>query len=166
MKKAYIINGLPRSGKDTFAEFLGEYCKVKKISAIDPVVKIIKNAGLDVSNKTEADRTLMSELKESLDKWGNVSTKYIMTEFGRFLKSDNDVLLIDVRNPMQIQEIFNIIEVRSVFIYGGKKLDNPTAADDENVITAYNYDYYIDNTGTLKEYKNNVLDFYNSIVCR
>lgn len=29
-KKVFIINGYPRAGKDTFADIISKYCKVRK----------------------------------------------------------------------------------------------------------------------------------------
>lgn len=163
MKKTYIVNGLPNAGKDTFAGYLGEFCKVRKVSVIDPVINIIHLSGLDVSKKTNTDRILMGDLKDAVDKWGDITTKYAVDQHEKFMDSMYDVLLIDVRNPEQIAKLCNLIEAETVLIKGGKVID--TCADD-NVDNIYSYKYCheLDNRGTLNEFKEKVYNFYNTVV--
>ena len=59
MKKIYIVNGKPRSGKDTFAELLGKHCRVFKYSSVDKVKQIAAKCGWD-GGKTDKDRRFRS----------------------------------------------------------------------------------------------------------
>ena len=40
MKTVILINGLPRVGKDTFADFISEH-KFNKISFVEPLIQLV-----------------------------------------------------------------------------------------------------------------------------
>ena len=164
-KKTFIVNGLPRSGKDTFAENLGKLCKAKKISVIEPVVTMLALCPLaDVSKKSPEDRVLYNEIKKALDKHSHITTRYAAQEYGKFLVSSYDILLIDIRNPVQIDEVKGIIPCRTVLIERDGMASCGSEDDDPEMIEGYTYDYRINNNGTLEEFLEKTKSFYERII--
>lgn len=166
MKTIIITNGYPRCGKDTFAEILNDYIPTTKYSSIDCVRNGALLAGWYDNRKTEADRRFLSDLKKLLINYNDYpfnDVKILAEDFcNQQYSVESQVLIIDIREPEEIQKIVNhfkgITDVITVFISNNNIKPIVSNQSDANV-EDYIYDYYIDNNGTLEEFKETVRTF-------
>lgn len=164
MKKIFVVNGRPRAGKDTFAELLSKFTTVHKISIIDP----IKTAAIELGwkgGKTEQDRKFLADLKDLTDAYSNAAIKYIEDKVIDFEMNriEEEVLLIDARNPDDIDIICSVFGAESVFINNPRVPTVTSNKADANVETI-EYDHTINNTGSLKEYEQLIEAWYHIVI--
>lgn len=129
----YIVNGAPRSGKDTFIDnyietihnFGENFYKINiipavyysmpkerkekyrkkgyKYSVIQPIKDMLKEKG--VLDKTPAVRQLMSEMKDELDREGNFTMKRVLKEIEQAYLLNYSHLFIIARELTDIKKI-------------------------------------------------------------
>lgn len=163
-KLVVIVNGKPRAGKDTFAKILDKYISVYKYSAIDKIKEIAIDCGWK-GGKTERDRKFLSDLKILTTEYSDLPFNAMLDKVMDFYSDDikEDVLLIDIREPEEIQRAREIFDAITVFIKNDNVkhiTSNPADANVEN----YEYDFYIENNGTLEEFEQNIRQFYYKIL--
>ena len=166
MKKIYITNGSGGNGKDTFAEFLSEYISVFKYSSINLVKEMYESIGIDRNSKDEKKRKLYSDTKDMLTKYDDIPFKditSIVTDF-KNNKIEDEVLLIDIREPEEITRAVETFGAETILIDNPnvKKIESNHA--DANV-KDYNYDYIIENDGSLEQLKAMAKLFVRDIIC-
>lgn len=163
MKQVLIINGYPTCGKTTFERIMLEYCKGEYFSSITPINEILLNIGWDGITKDTLYRNTASDLKDLLTKFNDYSYKKVCEKINGFLQNeDKEILMIDIREPEEIQKIVDTYpEIITVFIQNDKPI-NKTNHADMNVVN-YIYDYYIDNNSTINELKYNIKVFLNEL---
>ena len=164
--KIYVINGSGGTGKDTVCEIAAKYYKVRNISSITPIVEIAKFAGWN-GEKTDKARRLLARLKEVFTEYNDLSLNYCVSEANEFLKSDEQIMFVHIREPKEIERFkkkinCNTILVRRHSITDGKIYGN--SADDE--VENYDYDYIIENDGDLTDLENKVKKFFEEQVIR
>ncbi len=164
--KIYVINGSGGTGKDTFCEITAKYYKVRNVSSITPIVEIAKFAGWD-GEKTDKARRLLARLKEVFTEYNDLSFNYCVKQANEFLKSDEQIMFVHIREPKEIERFkekinCNTILVRRQSVTDGKVYGN--SADDE--VENYNYDYIIDNNGDLEQLENTVKSFFEKQVIK
>lgn len=152
MKKIYVTNGSATNGKDTFAEMMGKYIHTYKYSSINLVKEMLEIAGIDRKEKTEEYRLLCSDLKDRLTKYDDIPFKDVASIVKDFKNNliDTDVLLIDIREPEEIARAVKIFGAETILVRNPntKKItSNHADRDVEN----YDYDYIIENDGTLEQ---------------
>lgn len=168
-KRVFIVNGKPRAGKDTFAMMLNELVGVHKYSSVTKVKKLALEMGWD-GKKTEKDRKFLSDLKILTTEYSDMSFKDISEEVEKFMRGDYDiydknVMLIDIREPKEIDRAVNAFGAETIFIdnYNVEAILSNTADANANIYT-YDYDYFVLNDGTLDEFRNEVKEFYNNVI--
>lgn len=164
-KHIFITNGMARCGKDTFASFLNEFIPTLKYSSIDKVKEIAKLCGW-TGGKTEKDRKFLSDLKVLISEYSDMPFKAIREEVKKFEKdTTNSVMLIDIREPEEIEKAKNAFGARTILIENNrvKMIDSNMA--DANVFN-YTYDFTIQNNGTLEEFKENIRFFAEENILR
>ena len=90
-----------------------------------------------------------------------------MQQANEFLKSDEQIMFVHIREPKEIERFkkkidCNTILVRRQSVTDGKIYGN--SADDE--VENYDYDYIIDNNGDLNELENTVKNFFEKQVIK
>ena len=166
MKKIFITNGSGGNGKDTFAEFLSKYISVFKYSSIDLVKEMYESIGIDRNSKDEKKRKLYSDTKDMLTKYDDIPFKDIKSIVDDFKnnKIEAEVLLIDIREPEEIARAVETFGAETILI------DNPNVRNiesnhaDANVFN-YEYDYIIENDGTLGQLDMMSKLFVREIIC-
>ena len=158
--KIYVLNGSGGCGKDTFVDLCQIYSKYQiwHDSTIAPIKEVAAELGWN-GEKTEEYRKFLSDLKDISTKLFDTSFKYIESqiELARYCKVN--YIFIDCREPEEIERICKQFDAKSIYIDASKR--NPIITSnhaDANVMN-YNYDYYIDNNGTLEEFKNKAKEF-------
>lgn len=169
-KIVLVINGAGRSGKDTLCDITqGIYdnfdFNVLNISSVDQVKECAKMLGWDGVSKTEVDRKFLSDLKDLSTQYCDAPLKYESKKVEDFYRlSTSGILFIHIREPQEIKKLVNRYpEIKTVLVRNKnapKIAGNHADANVEN----YQYDYYIDNNGTLDEYKETVLSFIDNLI--
>lgn len=165
IKKVYITNGSGGNGKDSFADFLGKYISVFKYSSIDLVKEMFEVAGISKADKTEKKRKLWSDGKDLLTAYDDIPFKDITSVVTDFMndKIDTDVLLIDIREPEEIARAVQTFGAETILIRNPKVDKIDTNHADANVEN-YNYDYIIENNGTLEQLETVAKDFAKNVI--
>lgn len=153
--KVIIINGTGASGKGEFVKFCTNYChKVMKTSMVDYAKSIARYADWDGS-KTEKDRLMLSNLKDALDEWKDCSFKHV-SKYVNACK--NKIIFVDAREPYDIARLVNEFNAITLFLSNPNvQLIESNHADRD--VKSYNYDYYINNDGTLQDLEYKAIKF-------
>ena len=166
MKKIYVTNGSAGNGKDTFAEFLSTYITVFKYSSIDLVKEMYESISINRNTKDEKKRKLYSDTKDMLTQYDDIPFKDIMSIVADFKnnKIETEVLLIDIREPEEIARAVETFGAETILIKNPnvEKIESNHA--DANV-NNYEYDYIIENDGTLEQLDAMAKHFVREIIC-
>lgn len=162
-----IVNGYPRSGKDSFIRFCNDCLNecgfaTGSCSSIDIVKKIAIQLFDWDGKKTPKSRKFLSDLKDILTRAGDIPLRYIIHQFIKFYKIknignlDEKFFFVQMREPKEIEKTVNYftregIKVITVFVNRGyeknKKYSNHADAEVEN----YFYNFYIENQSSLED---------------
>ena len=152
-----LINGRPRTGKDTVVNFMCNALMergymAEAFSSIDPV-KAMLGAVVDLSQKTEADRILLSEVGDALEKHSAFRTnRCIWFAEDVFRASENAVVFLHVREPENIEKLRATflakgVNVVRLLVVSDRGIDVDSRAD--QVAGTGEYDLAIRNNSTL-----------------
>ena len=169
--KYFIINGRPRSGKDTFVNFcleeLGAFGKL--ISTVDFVKEIAARCGWD-KTKTPKNRKFLSDLKDLLTNWGDVPYKKTLQEIDMFKfdldywdVSDKGVVFIMCREPKEIERFERELNAKSVLIQRASVEFEQQSNHADSEVLNHKYDYIIENNGTVDELKEKAKGFLKNL---
>ena len=169
--KYFIINGRPRSGKDTFVNFcleeLGAFGKL--ISTVDFVKKIATECGWD-GTKDLKNRKFLSDLKDLLTNWGDVPYKKTLQEIDMFKfdldywdVSDKGVVFIMCREPKEIERFERELNAKSVLIRRASVEFEQQSNHADSEVLNHKYDYIIENNDTIDELKEKAKDFLKNL---
>ena len=169
--KYFIINGRPRSGKDTFVNFcleeLGAFGKL--ISTVDFVKKIATECGWD-GTKDLKNRKFLSDLKDLLTNWGDVPYKKTLQEIDMFKfdldcwnVSDKGVVFIMCREPKEIERFERELNAKSLLIRRASVEFEQQSNHADSEVLNHKYDYIIENNGTIDELKEKAKDFLKNL---
>ena len=157
-KQVIIINGTGGSGKDTFVKFCSEFAKVTNISSVDKVKEAAKILVGWNGEKNEKARKLLVDLKQLSIKYNNYPTKYIEEQFKMFKKNDSEYLFIHIREIEEIKKIKKLLNAKTLLIVN-KRVKLITSNSSDANVYKYNYDYKIENSGSLKDLKQKAKEF-------
>ena len=169
--KYFIINGRPRSGKDTFVNFcleeLGAFGKL--ISTVDFVKKIAIKCGWD-GTKDSKNRKFLSDLKDLLTNWGDIPYTKTLQEIKLFYYDleyydveDSGVVFIMSREPEEISRFEKELGAKSILIRRNAVEFNEQSNHADSEVLNHKYHYIIDNNDTLEELKIKAQEFCNYI---
>lgn len=169
--KYFIINGRPRSGKDTFVNFcleeLGAFGKL--ISTVDFVKEIATECGWD-GTKDLKNRKFLSDLKDLLTNWGDVPYKKTLQEIDMFKfdldywdVSDKGVVFIMCREPKEIERFERELNAKSVLIRRASVEFEQQSNHADSEVLNHKYDYIIENNGTIDELKDKAKEFLKNL---
>ena len=149
MKKILITNGSGGCGKDTLAEIMNKYVDIIKYSSID-FFKELGTLGRMRSQKDEAERILLYNLKKAFIEYNNLPTWLCKEKIDEFLQTDEDaILIIDVREPEEIQKLKDLYPQIITVLVTNKNVPVITYNSSDANVFDYVYDYVIDNSYTL-----------------
>ena len=169
--KYFIINGRPRSGKDSFVNFcleeLGAFGKL--ISTVDFVKKIATECGWD-GTKDLKNRKFLSNLKDLLTNWGDVPYKKTLQEIDMFKfdldcwnVSDKGVVFIMCREPKEIERFERELNAKSLLIRRASVEFEQQSNHADSEVLNHKYDYIIENNGTVDELKEKAKEFLKNL---
>ena len=159
MKHIFVLNGHPCSGKTTFGRILSEYIPCKHISIIDPVKEIAQQLGWNPQSKNERDRKFLLDLKDLTEEYNDFPFQWVIRHAMAFLHDDETkVLLIDIREPKDIERAVRTMGAQTIFIKNERGHVTASNHADANV-EQYIYDVVIGNNGTLEEFRETIHEF-------
>lgn len=163
-KQVFILNGTGGCGKNTFVNFIKDKYRTKHISIVDYVKSVAMNLGWDASVKTEKDRIFLSELKIVLEEYNDSPYQAVKKEVEKF-QQDNvtKFLFIDMRSDYDIERAVKEFDAITVFVENNN-VDDIISNVADSVVRNYNYDYIIENNGTLDELKETSLFFIDLFI--
>lgn len=151
-KQIIIINGTGGSGKDTFVNFCTEFTKVTNISSVDKVKEAAKILVGWNGEKDEKSRKLLVDLKQLSIKYNDFPMQYIKSEYENFIQNDSEYLFIHIREISEINKIKKMLNAKTLLIRN-PNVNLITSNDSDGNVYKYNYDYIIENDGTLEDLK-------------
>ena len=158
-KRIIIINGSGGVGKDTFVEFCGEWANVKNISSVDKVKEAAKVLVNWNGEKDDKSRKFLADLKKMSIEYNNYPIKYIEMQANDFLNNDEqNLMFIHIREVEEIEKVKELLNAKSLLITSTRVEKILTNSSDANVDNC-KYDYYIENNGTLEEFKEQARKF-------
>lgn len=165
MIKIVIINGHGGCGKDTFVSLCEPYVKIFNFSTVDFVKEIAFKCGWD-GQKTPESRLFLSELKRILTEWKNLpylKTVKMVEEARESLKTsmEDGVIFIHCREPQEILKLKTALQAITLFI--DRKTDEIFINNSDRDVMNMEYDYYIDNNGTVDDLISQVKIFLRQI---
>ena len=157
-KQVIIINGTGGSGKDTFVEFCSKYANVMNISSVDKVKEAAKILVGWNGEKDEKSRKLLVDLKQLSINYNDSPTKYIEQKFEEFKSCDAIFLFIHIREIDEIEKIKKLLDAKTLLIRNPRVALITSNNSDRNVYN-YNYDYIVENEGTLEDLEHKAEEF-------
>ena len=170
--KIYMLNGKAGSGKTTFFKLIEEKCRnyVYNYSTVDLVKKVAYGCGWNGS-KTPENRKFLSDLKDLLTEWNDVPYKKIIEARDKlqdhldYLGYDTNkgIIFTHCREPEEIKKFVDRENAITVLLRRAavENLEQSNHAD-ANVFN-YEYDYIIENNGSLDELYEKAVKFLEEI---
>ena len=145
-KLVIVINGAGGVGKDTLIGAVADKYKTRNISSVDPIKAMARMAGWD-GDKSDKSRKMLSDLKDIFTEYNDLSLSYVKSQHEQFMKSDEQVLFVHIREPDQIERFRNIAPKQIYTLLISRQDQNKiygNSADDD--VKNYPYDFYFDNS--------------------
>lgn len=168
-KIVVIVNGRPRSGKDTFCKYIIKYCEEKgeycdTWSTIDfekELLEEIVNRPYDITS--EKDRGFLSEFKQLINRYYDITFR----DFVNLLEFYSGIFLIHTREWNEINRFKdyckeNNIKFITVFITSPNEQEFSNWSDTFCIDRKESYDILINNNGTLEDLKKYAEQFCES----
>ena len=161
--KVYVINGYGGSGKSTFESMILSLSKTS--GHITSMVEVVKHfaeyMGWD-GGKTDADRRMLSDLKDALTRWKDLPMIYVYNKIKEFEKLGDGYCFIDAREKLDIGRIkdmceHNKWECKVILIDRGIEREFGNHAD--NNVMDCSYDTTITNYGDLNDLRKCAIAF-------
>lgn len=167
--RVIVINGSAETGKDKFVEFferISDY-RVKNLSSIDKVKQIAELCFGWNGKKDELSRKMLADMKQVWADFNDGPFNDIKNKIEIDLKYSEDkgkditknIYFVHIREPHEIEKMvnhFNGLCTTLLIRKEGKIVPDNNA---DNNVENFNYDYIIDNSGTIKELKQKAKDF-------
>ncbi len=161
-KYIIIINGTGGAGKDTFVSFCSEAEKVLNISTVDKVKEAAKILVGWNGEKDEVSRKLLVDLKRLSIEYNDAPTKYILEMANEFKKTDDKLMFVHIREAEEIEKAKKLLDAKTLLITN-PRVKIITSNDSDGKVNDYQYDYYIENDGTLEDLRNKAFEFVKEL---
>lgn len=171
--KIVIVNGAPGSGKTSFENFcqeiMGDYCQMR--STVDLVKEIASIYAQWNGKKDLKSRKFLSDLKDLLSQFNDIPFKDIVRfrdvwedELDMYnVKCEPHILFVDSREPEEIMRFKRELGAITVLIRRtDAEMSKTSNHADANVLNC-EYDYEIDNNGSLDELREKAMEFLDLI---
>jgi hypothetical protein len=159
-----ILNGSGGSGKDTFAMLCNKYTPfcVRHCSTVEPIKAAASMLGWN-HQKDEKSRKFLSDLKDLCTAAFDTSFNYIKEEYENAQDDDIEYLFVDSREPEEIKRFVEQFGARTIYVDATARIPAITTNHADANVANYNYDYYINNNGTLEDLQAIAKDFMNKL---
>lgn len=176
--KVVIINGYPRqrSGKDTFVNFCKDILndseavpKCYNLSTIDYVKSVAEKCGWN-GEKDASSRKFLSDLKKALTEWRDLPFRDIQDKIHlitlaalRAQQWEETTVFIHCREPEEIKRLVTQYRGLTLLIKREDKESDKQSNSSDRDILNYNYDFVIENNGTLEDLRQKALVFLEQL---
>lgn len=160
IKNIIVINGLPRSGKDTFVYLVSKYAMTSNFSSVDFVKDVAKYAGWN-GKKDGKSRLFLSKLKELLSQYDDIPYKKIKEAIEWFMKQDEqELMFIHIREPDEISRVVEDFGAKTLLV---RRANNQQiiSNDSDKYIENYKYDYVLNNDSDIDSLDKKAKGFIN-----
>lgn len=162
MKKLIVvINGAGGVGKDTVVAAVATKYKTRNISSVEPIKELARQAGW-TGEKDAKSRKMLSDLKRLFTEYNDLSFRYTREQYEQFLKSDEQVMFVHIREP---KEIARFVETAPSYIktllVTNPKVTGSYGNDSDDSVGAYTYDKVYHNDRHLDEVYEDFLWFFD-----
>lgn len=170
--KIICINGYPQSGKDTFVNFCYSFGSIiQSYSTVDFVKKIAKECGWN-GVKDLKSRKFLSDLKDILTEWDDIPVRDIKRKILEFIgpvenlgyNTDKIIFFIHTREPKELQRFKDEFGAKTLLIQRPSVENNEQSNHADKEVLNFNYDYVIDNDGTLEDLQKKADSFIINIL--
>lgn len=171
--KVFIVNGAPRTGKDTFIRFLTEIteARVCVYSSIDWAKETALSAFNWNGVKDPRSRKLLSDIKDLGTEWADIPFKRICDMLTKAADNGMEYFCTNIREPQEIQKLQDWCDsqgifCKSVFI---RRLSAEISAAEEQKNSAdvqcmnYDYSYEIRNETDLASFQKETKAFIQKV---
>ena len=160
-KQVFIINGMARSGKDTFVDLVTERLPIGAVmnySSIDKIKEIAKKIGWD-GRKTERDRKFLSDLKVLCTGYNDLPFRSLRHKVEEFYEDHYaKMLFLHIREPEEIERAKEAFRAKTISIIR-PSIEQITSNMADAGVFDYDYDFVIENNGTLDDFYWTVYNF-------
>lgn len=166
-----VINGMPRAGKDQFVLFCQKHMTLcKNISTVDFVKQVASFCGWD-GVKSPKNRAFLSDLKDLLTEWDDVPFKKVQQAAEKFdyeaqaygFSTDEVLVFIHCREPQEISKFVNQMNAKTLLIRRAAIETNDQSNHADSEVFNYEYDYIIENNGTLEDLEQAAVAFLKEL---
>ena len=170
MKKLIILNGTGGAGKDTFYKYISEYLFQRynqtsiHYSYVEFTREMLKEYGIDPSEKTAKYRQLLATINHALTEYRNIPLRDCCSLIDDMLfkgidddpyeyvnPNEINCIFLDVREPSVIDSFKKLYPNTTTILVDNGRINNSTN-EDKNVKN-YLYDYVIFNVTSIDELK-------------
>lgn len=156
-KQVFIINGSGGVGKDTFVSCVRHFCNAINYSSVDLIKRAARILGWN-GGKTEEDRKFLSDLKSLCAKYNDAPFRDICDIVNNFKECEHKYLFLHIREPEEIERAKKEFNAKTILITRESVSEITTNDSDKNV-NNYQYDYIVENNGTLDDLMQKAKDF-------
>lgn len=158
-KQVIVINGMGRSGKDSFVKLFQKHYKTINFSSIDTVKEIVSIAGYK-GDKTEKDRRFLSDMKRLLGDYNDLPFQSMKEVYDDFMSPSNEseFLFLHIREPEEIKRAVKDFNATTLLIKNSRVNDIISNDSDKNV-EDYDYDFTLRNESTIEVLEQKAIEF-------
>jgi hypothetical protein len=156
-----IVNGYPRSGKDTGIAMMQEILrnngiKSLHLSSVDCVREMLNNAGISVRRKTEADRKLIAVVASAVEEHSQYRTNVCASQIRRFAHmcgTPTCVIFLQIRELNVMENLKKHLPDAEFTSLGfrSNRAEIITSNEADAGVKYITFDHLIANDGTLDE---------------
>ena len=157
----FVLNGSPRAGKNTFVELIPN---AAHYSYVDLTRRMLDTEGIDYKFKSNSARVMLETINNALEKYDDIPFKDICRIADDFISGyiGSEYLFIDIRKPDNIKRFVERYKgARTVYVDDKKPISSVTLSD--SVVADYKYDFYIDNSGSLEDFRKEAIKFISML---
>ncbi len=167
-KQIIIVNGVARSGKDTFVDNLKNAMPNRHIfgiSSIEDVKRAIVHLRPVNSSKNDKYRKFLSDVKDAWTEYCDGPFKSMVARIQNFkIAFSNCIITVMVREPDEIKKLKNYFGDECVTVLVQRDTDHIPDNHADALVNNYNYDYYIGNNLTLDAFKASTKTFIEKVL--
>lgn len=155
--KVVVINGSAGVGKDTFCHLVSLHCESRSFSSVDTVKRLAVLAGWD-GKKDEKGRSFISDLKRITTKYNDFSMRYLIDCVSQCANKGVKIVFLHIREPEEIKRAVEVFGAYTLLITN-RNIKQVTSNQSDANVQNYDYDYYVDNSGTKAELGQKAVEF-------